>query len=37
MRNAPHVPLRNVGSLSDEYSLAADQDNTWLTGATRRT
>jgi len=25
-------PLRNVGSLSDEYSLAADQDNTWLTG-----
>ena len=27
-------PLRNVGSLTDEYSLTADQDNVWLTGGT---
>jgi len=27
-------PLRNVGSLTDEYSLTADQDNMWLTGGT---
>jgi transketolase len=25
-------PLRNVGSLTDDYSLTADQDNVWLTG-----
>jgi transketolase len=25
-------PLRNVGSLADEYSLTADWDNQWLTG-----
>ena len=25
-------PLRNVGSLTDEYSLTADWDNQWLTG-----
>jgi transketolase len=25
-------PLRNVGSLTDVYSLTADQDNQWLTG-----
>src|SRR5262249_8479865 len=25
-------PLRNVGSLTDAYSLTADQDNVWLTG-----
>ncbi|HXJ79946.1 MAG TPA: hypothetical protein VMS64_14835 [Candidatus Methylomirabilis sp.] len=25
-------PLRNVGSLTDAYSLTADQDNQWLTG-----
>jgi transketolase len=25
-------PLRNVGSLTDEYSLTADWDNHWLTG-----
>jgi len=27
-------PLRNVGSLTDEYSLTADQENVWLTGGT---
>jgi len=27
-------PLRNVGSLTDEYSLTADQRNVWLTGGT---
>jgi transketolase len=27
-------PLRNVGSLTDAYSLTADQDNRWLTGGT---
>src|SRR4029434_8089835 len=27
-------PLRNVGSLADEYSLTADQDNVWLTRGT---
>jgi transketolase len=27
-------PLRNVGSLTDDYSLTADQDNAWLTGGT---
>ena len=27
-------PLRNVGSLTDAYSLTADQDNVWLTGGT---
>jgi transketolase len=27
-------PLRNVGSLTDDYSLTADQDNVWLTGGT---
>src|SRR4029078_2835355 len=25
-------PLRNVGSLADEYSLTSDWDNQWLTG-----
>jgi transketolase len=25
-------PLRNVGSLTDEYSMTADWDNHWLTG-----
>ena len=25
-------PLRNVGSLTDEYSMTADWDNQWLTG-----
>jgi len=25
-------PLRNVGPLTDEYSLTADQENKWLTG-----
>ncbi|HEU5194390.1 MAG TPA: hypothetical protein VFW70_06580, partial [Methylomirabilota bacterium] len=25
-------PLRNVGVLTDEYSLTADWDNQWLTG-----
>jgi transketolase len=25
-------PLRNVGSLTDAYSLTADQENVWLTG-----
>ena len=25
-------PLRNVGSLVDEYSLTSDWDNQWLTG-----
>jgi transketolase len=25
-------PLRNVGSLTDEYSLTSDWDNQWLTG-----
>ena len=25
-------PLRNVGSLTDEYSLTADWNNQWLTG-----
>jgi transketolase len=25
-------PLRNVGTLTDAYSLTADQDNQWLTG-----
>ena len=25
-------PLRNVGSLTDDYSLTADWDNQWLTG-----
>jgi transketolase len=25
-------PLRNVGSLTDEYSLTSDQQNVWLTG-----
>ena len=25
-------PLRNVGALTDEYSLTADQQNEWLTG-----
>jgi transketolase len=25
-------PLRNVGSLTDEYSLTADRDDQWLTG-----
>jgi transketolase len=27
-------PLRNVGSLTDDYSLTADQQNIWLTGGT---
>jgi transketolase len=27
-------PLRNVGSLTDAYSLTADQDDRWLTGGT---
>jgi transketolase len=27
-------PLRNVGSLTDDYSLTADQENIWLTGGT---
>ena len=27
-------PLRNVGSLTDDYSLTADQQNMWLTGGT---
>ena len=27
-------PLRNVGSLTDDYSLTADQENQWLTGGT---
>jgi transketolase len=27
-------PLRNVGSLTDDYSLTADQENVWLTGGT---
>jgi hypothetical protein len=27
-------PLRNVGSLTDDYSLTADQGNVWLTGGT---
>ena len=26
--------LRDVGSLTDEYSLTADQDDVWLTGGT---
>ena len=25
-------PLRNVGSMTDEYSLTSDWDNQWLTG-----
>ena len=25
-------PIRNVGPLTDEYSLTADWDNQWLTG-----
>ncbi len=25
-------PLRNAGSLTDDYSLTADWDNPWLTG-----
>jgi transketolase len=25
-------PLRNVGPLTDDYSLTADWDNQWLTG-----
>jgi hypothetical protein len=25
-------PLRNVGSLTDEYSLTSDQHDIWLTG-----
>jgi hypothetical protein len=25
-------PLRNVGALTDEYSLTSDQQNAWLTG-----
>jgi hypothetical protein len=25
-------PLRNVGSLTDEYSLTSDQQDIWLTG-----
>jgi hypothetical protein len=25
-------PLRNVGSLTDEYSLTSDQQDVWLTG-----
>jgi transketolase len=25
-------PLRNVGSLTDEYSMTSDWDNQWLTG-----
>jgi hypothetical protein len=27
-------PLRNVGPLTDAYSLTADQENQWLTGGT---
>jgi transketolase len=27
-------PLRNVGQLTDAYSLTADWDNQWLTGGT---
>ncbi len=27
-------PLRNVGALTDEYSLTSDWDNQWLTGGT---
>jgi hypothetical protein len=27
-------PVRNVGSLTDVYSLTADQENHWLTGGT---
>ena len=27
-------PLKNVGSLTDDYSLTADQENIWLTGGT---
>jgi transketolase len=29
-------PLRNVGPLTDEYSLASDWDNQWLTGGTEQ-
>ena len=25
-------PIRNVGPLTDEYSLTSDWDNQWLTG-----
>jgi transketolase len=25
-------PIRNVGSLTDEYSMTSDWDNQWLTG-----
>ena len=25
-------PLRNVGPLTDEYSMTSDWDNQWLTG-----
>ena len=27
-------PVRDVGPLTDEYSLTADWDNQWLTGGT---
>ena len=30
-------PLRNVGPLTDEYSLTSDWDNQWLTGGLERT
>ena len=30
-------PLRNVGPLTDEYSLTSDWDNQWLTGGSKRT
>jgi hypothetical protein len=25
-------PLRNVGSLTDDYSMTSDRENQWLTG-----
>ena len=31
-RNAPGVPIRNLGPLTDDYSLTSDWDNQWLTG-----
>jgi transketolase len=29
-------PLRNVGPLTDDYSLTSDWDNQWLTGGTEQ-
>ena len=31
-RHAPDVPVRNLGPLTDAYSLTSDWDNQWLTG-----